>query len=319
MILTLIFTSFSYSKLLENSYYQDKLEILKRIYPFMSVFEINYDIARRAINNEKFINDYFNYSCNASCSNLGGCIEYYDFAISSNNPEGETHFFYDEAVCVMQEKYESCDVNGYYNYEHIDDSTTSFSTIEEVYAYAHIYDLVTMTKLTYTKLYESCVKKGDCDGYEENDKHIEFKRVAPTSQNISEVLASAVCDSKCVIQTCPNGNGACIPDNCGIEVDGYTYVAEYDQYVCKVAKSYLKCNKMPEFDDTWDKVQMALGFGGIALGIVLIIVITVFITKKCSKPIVIELSSSYDDQTDSTESSSESSTDSSSESKREEV
>lgn len=306
ILFNLIFVSFSYDNLLENSYYQDKLEILKRIYPFMSLFEAKYDVAMRAINNEKFVNDYFKYSCNVSCFNIGDCIEYYDFAVSSENPKGETHFSYDEAVCVMQEKYESCDVNGYYNYERIDDSTTSFSTIEEVYAYAHIYDLVTMTKLTYTKLYESCIKTGDCDDYKETGRYTEFKQIAPTGQYISEVLASAVCDSKCVLQTCSNGLGVCLPDHCGIEVDGYIYVAEYDRYVCKVAKSYLKCNKQPEFDDTWDKIQMALCFGGIALGIILIIVITVCITKKCNKPIIIEVSSCYDDQTDSSESSAES-------------
>ena len=284
MFLNMTIANLSRAMLLSNEFYNDKIELLKRVLPFAQVYNAQPAYAMRALNNEKFVNDFFKYACDRGCNTFGACVEYYTDLIAPelNNPTGEAHFTYDEAKCTISRSYESCTQHGYYDYT-TDGSSASYSLYDEESAYNHIYELIVMTPLTNAGLTESCRINGECTDYRETGLYNAFKGRAPTYRYISEKLAKSVCDETCMAYPCPTGQGVCLPDHCGISSENYVFGAQYDAYVCKATKAYLGCNKSP---DTKTGYNVG-GIIGIVVGVIAFIAIvsavTYYITIKCRK------------------------------------
>ena len=152
MILNMTIANLSRAMLLSNEFYNDKIEILKRVLPFAQVYNMQPAYVARALNNEKFVNDFFKYACDRSCNAFGACVERYTELIAPelNNPTGESHFTYDEAMCTVGKSYESCAQNGYFDY-----TSDGYSKYDEESAYNHIYELIVMTPVTNAGLTES--------------------------------------------------------------------------------------------------------------------------------------------------------------------
>ena len=281
MILNMTIANLSRSILLSNAFYNDKIELLKRVLPFAQVYQSQSAYAARALNNEKFVNDFFKYSCDRGCNTFGACVQYYSDLIAPelNNPTGEVHFTYDEAMCSIGKSYESCAQNGYYDYVS-DGSSKSWSQYDEESAYNQIYELIVMTPLTNAGLTECCRINGECTEYIETGLYNAFKGYAPSNRYISENLARFVCDESCVPYSCPSGQGVCLPDHCGVSSENYVFGAQYDEYVCKVTKAYLGCNKTPALKSG------GLGVGAI-IGIVVgsIVLIAIIVVVVCYKTI----------------------------------
>ena len=274
--------------LLGDAIYNDKIELMKRMYPWSWAMQQSSAYTNKLLGNEQFIADFLKFSCDSGCTTDESCIKVYPELADILPPNGMASFKYDRTYCNIGRYYEACARNGYYDYFKSEHSQ-SWSTLDKERANDLIYDIVVLTATTFAGLFESCIIKGDCQDVRESDFYENGLYRVPNSQQIAEFLAQTVCDTSCIITPCVDQQGACIPDHCGIIRDGYKFGAIYDQYVCKAAKSYLSCNKEPPKDD--DKYTVIGICVAAAIVVIITAIITYCITAKCKSQIKLEMSS----------------------------
>ena len=289
-MLNITMANITRNMLLGDTIYDDKIELLKRMYPWSWLMQQSSAYTNKMLGNEQFISDLLKFSCDPGCSTDESCIKTYPELSDVLPPTGTAMFKYDQTYCDIGNYYEPCARDGYYNH-YKGEREESWSGLDKDRANVLIYDMVTLTSTTFAGLFESCIAKGDCN----YDSEIEFYENGlygiPKSQQIAEFLAQTVCDTSCIITPCIDQKGACIPDHCGIIRDGYKFGAIYDQYVCKATKAFLECNKQPPLDN--DKgfiIGMCVAF---AVAIIITVLITYCITAKCKSQIKFD-ASSYD-------------------------
>ena len=276
--------------LLGDAIYNDKIELMKRMYPWSWALQQSSAYTNKLLGNEQFMADFLKFSCDSGCSTDESCIKVYPELADILPPTGTASFKYDKTYCDIGKYYEPCTRDGYYDYYKRDHSQ-SWSTLDKERAYDLIYDIIVLTATTFAGLFESCIAKDDCYYDREVDFYENGLYGIPKSQQIAEFLAETVCDTSCIVTPCIDQQGACIPDHCGIIRDGYKFGGIYDQYVCKATKSYLGCNKEPPSDD--DKNGIIIMCVVIAVTIIITAAITYCITSRCKSQIKLEMSS-YD-------------------------
>lgn len=286
MILNMTIAKLIQSHLLANEYFNDRAELIKYILPWGDVYSQNPQIFDIALRDEKFVNDYYKYSCDYSCDEIDKCVEEYPvLAQLSGQANAKSFHLYNPIACEIGRTYDSCAKNGYYDYSS-DGSTQRWSTIVKEEAYGKIFDLVTRMPLTYNALLESCVNKGICGSAVKNDPLFnQFTHDLPKDNSIAKVLGDAVCDPSCIPVPCTeNPAAACLPDKCRTERDDWNFIAIHNPYVCKVTKAWLDCAKSPESSGDGLNVGGIIGLVvGILAFIAIIVVVTYFVMVKCRK------------------------------------
>ena len=290
-MLNITMANIARNMLLGDAVYNDKIELMKRMYPWSWLLQQNSAYTNRMLSNEQLMADFFKFSCDSGCSTDESCIKTYPELADVLPPTGTAMFKYDLTYCDIGKYYEPCARDGYYDYYEREHSR-SWANLDKERANDLIYDMVVLTATTFAGLFESCITKGDdCQYTNEMEFYENGLYGIPKSQQIAEFLAETVCDTSCIITPCVDQQGACIPDHCGIIRDGYKFGAIYDQYVCKATKSYLGCNKEPQTDD--DKYTIIGICVTVAITIVITAIITYCITAKCKSQIKLDMSS-YD-------------------------
>jgi hypothetical protein len=289
-MLNITMANITRNMLLGDAIYNDKIELIKRMYPWSWLMQQSSVYTNRMLSNEQFVADFLKFSCDSGCSTDESCIKTYPELSDVLPPNGMAVFKYDQTYCNIGKYYEPCARDGYYDYfEH--DHSRGWANLDKEHANDLIYDMIVLTATTFAGLFESCIAKGDCQYNYEMDFYENGLYGIPKSQQIAEFLAQTVCDTSCIITPCIDQQGACIPDHCGIIRDGYKFGAIYDQYVCKATKSYLGCDKEPPSKD--DKEGIIIMCVVIAVVIIITASITYCITAKCKSQIKLDMSS-YD-------------------------
>ena len=286
MILNMTIARFMQSHLLANEHFNDRAELIKYILPWGDIYNEDPYVFDITVRIEKFVNDYYKYSCDSSCTDIDKCVENYPELTKINGQEtAEIFHLYNPIACEIGRTYDSCAKNGYYDYNS-DDSSRKWSNIDKNDAYSKIYDLVTRMPFTYDALLVSCVAKGLCENTQKIDPLFDtFTHHLPKDTTIAKILGDAVCDPSCVPIPCSNDiSDLCIPDRCYITRDDWKFFSIYNPYVCKVTKSWLECNKSPELESSGLNAGAIVGIVvGVLAFIAIVVVIPYYIATKCKK------------------------------------